>query len=117
MEGSAAGSFDGDAAACCKLCSSNEGCAAITWFKRTCFLHPTGEPLGPSRAAAGKTSGVVRPGSVPAPAPPPPPQPIEPAPKGARNVLFLISDDRPGRPGAVKRPWRFRQKIELAWRV
>ncbi len=99
MKGSVAGSFDGDAAACCKLCSSNSGCAAITWFTGTCYLHPTGTPTGPFRHAKGKVSGIVRPGTIPTPAPlpppppPPPPQPIKPAPKGAKNVLFLISDD------------------------
>eukprot|EP01046_Picozoa_sp_COSAG06_P011748 COSAG06_NODE_675_length_13163_cov_8.046387_5_plen_481_part_00 len=99
MKGSVSGGFAGDAGACCKLCSGNEGCAAITWFKGTCFLHPTGKPTGPYSHAEGKTSGIVRPGTVPKPAPlpppppPPPPQPIKPAPKGAKNVLFLISDD------------------------
>ena len=100
MKGSVRGSFHGDAAACCKLCSSNNACAAITWFTGTCFLHPTGEPTGPFSHAEGKVSGIVRPGTVPKPAPlpppppPPPPQPIKPAPKGAKNVLFLISDVR-----------------------
>eukprot|EP01047_Picozoa_sp_COSAG01_P073755 COSAG01_NODE_12116_length_1798_cov_3.290171_3_plen_184_part_01 len=100
MEGSVTGgAFSGDAAACCKLCASNEGCAAITSFTGTCFLHPTGAPTGPYSYSKGKTSGIVRPGTVPKPAPlpppppPPPPQPIKPAPKGAKNVLFLISDD------------------------
>eukprot|EP01045_Picozoa_sp_COSAG04_P041438 COSAG04_NODE_12595_length_645_cov_0.655678_1_plen_154_part_10 len=35
----------------------------------------------------------MRPGEVPKPTPPPPPQPIKPAPAGAKNVLFIISDD------------------------
>ena len=33
MEASVQGSFKGDAAACCQLCSANEQCGAITWFK------------------------------------------------------------------------------------
>ena len=91
MEGSVAGTFPGVAAACCELCSNNTGCAAITWFAHTCYLHPVGLPLGAPAPMSGKTSGVVRPGSVPPPPVPPPPQPIKPAPKGAKNVLFLIS--------------------------
>eukprot|EP01052_Picozoa_sp_SAG31_P055536 SAG31_NODE_15389_length_757_cov_1.551672_1_plen_184_part_10 len=93
MEGSVEGSFAGTAADCCHLCANNTGCAAITFFARTCFLHPVGEPLGPAARIAGKTSALVRPDSIPPPPTPPPPQPITPAPKGAKNVLFLISDD------------------------
>ena len=92
MEGSMSGTFSGDAAACCAVCSANKQCAAITWAERTCFLHPVGMALGPPASIEGKTSAVVKPSRIPAPVPPPQPQPITPAPKGAKNVLFLISD-------------------------
>jgi hypothetical protein len=93
------GNFAGDAAACCAHCSSLASCAAFTWREnggasKDCIVHPTGAPLGaPVMKGAKFASGVVRPQDIPAPLPPPPPQPDKPAPKGAKNVLFLISDD------------------------
>lgn len=67
-----------------------DACEAMTWFPGNCFLHPARSSLGPAIAREGKVSAIVRPGLVPTP---PPPQPIRPAPPGAKNVLFLISDD------------------------
>ena len=93
------GKFAGDADACCGHCTSLASCAAFTWRKnggesKDCIVHPTGAALGAAvMKGAAFASGVVRPQSIPAPVPPPPPQPIKPAPKGAKNVLFLISDD------------------------
>eukprot|EP01048_Picozoa_sp_COSAG05_P006980 COSAG05_NODE_476_length_9460_cov_8.847025_4_plen_211_part_00 len=102
-QGHAMPEFHGDAAACCALCAKNASCAAFTWRTEpqvVCFAHPTGKALGPPvQKGKGFASGIVRPGSIPPTPPPPPPlppappQPIKPAPKGAKNVLFLISDD------------------------
>ena len=79
--------FTGSAAACCKLCAENPSCFAFTLniggsHHPHCFLHPAGN----NSFTPGKcTSAIVR--------TPAPPAPIPPAPKGAKNVLFLIADD------------------------
>ena len=92
--------FHGDAAACCAKCAKEPKCAAFSWHPQggnnnhMCALHPAGKPIGAKVKKSGCTSGIVRPGDIPPPTPPPPPQPIKPAPKGAKNVLFIISDDR-----------------------
>ena len=98
--GKVQGEFAGDAAACCSLCAGLQSCAAFTWRSVPhvqCIVHPVGTSLGPpDMKGPGFASGVVRPGKIPPPAPvptPAPPQPIKPAPKGAKNVLFIISDD------------------------
>ena len=80
---------------CCSACSAHAGCTIWLWHDATssekkrlvCFLR-RGTP-GPLKPGSGVTSG-----SSAAPAPPPPPfPPIQPAPKGAKNVLWFVVDD------------------------
>ena len=87
MTGSIVGNFYGSAGDCCDLCTNNTSCAGFSFNanKRDCFLHPIDSPLGLPQNKNGVTSGVLRPAASP--------QRINPAPPGAKNVLFIISDD------------------------
>ena len=73
--------FRDNAEACCKYCTENPLCFAFTLNIKShdCFLHPFGNN---SFTPGECTSAIVR-----------TPAPIPPAPKGAKNVLFLIADD------------------------
>ena len=87
--------------ACCAACMADKQCGGFVLQANqgesgTCHLK--GFEMGSGGPAAGATSGVI-PGRghisppAPPPTPPPAPYPIKPAPKGAKNVLFIISDD------------------------
>ena len=78
------------AAACCKLCQDHPDCFA--WVMQTektdshylCHLKDDNFVL---KSGGDKYCGIVRTAPTPVPTPPLPP------PKGAKNVLFLVSDD------------------------
>ena len=110
MNGSTLSGFTGTAAECCAQCANisvlitpwNQPhpspyirCAAYTHIAgRACLLHPSCSDLGTRMSSqAGNTSGLLRPGTH-SPTPWPPkitPRPIGQAPKGAKNVLLIIS--------------------------
>jgi arylsulfatase A-like enzyme len=74
------------APACCELCVSNPLCWTFTMNhkKGKCFLHGASKSTDSHQGNC--TSAVMRSNAAPTPAP-------VPAPKGAKNVLFLIADD------------------------
>jgi hypothetical protein len=81
---------DIDLAACCAACEQDPNCGGFTLQEKekshsTCHLKS--HDMGAGSASATAISGVI-PGRGP-----PPPPPIKPAPAGAKNVLFIISDD------------------------
>lgn len=77
------------AAACCTLCSNKpDECFGWVWRKKT--------PESENGACHLKPPGVVQPctgGDCTTPCGMLPPPPPTPHPKGAKNVLFIVSDD------------------------
>lgn len=78
--------FTGDGQACCSACAADDACMAYTLNDnaKTCFLHPIGS-ANPVITPGNCQSGQLRP-SIKPPTP-------KPAPAGAKNVIFFISDD------------------------
>ena len=79
--------YNTTASGCCKACVDNTACMAYTLNMNgrvRCYLHPI-TATAPVTAKGNCISGEVR--------KPVPPKPAPPAPKGAKNVLFFISDD------------------------
>jgi hypothetical protein len=82
--------------ACCSRCSEAPACVSwnVNHEQKLCFLRGDWRPVPGNECTAGITRPVPpAPPLPPAPAPLPPPPPPSPAPSGAKNVLFLVSDD------------------------
>ena len=102
MQQSVATNYNGSALDCCSLCFATKpddynGCAGFTYVRGACLLHPGNVPIGnatapPAGSNATDTScAVIKPCKIkPEPLPP---LPISPPPRGAKNVIFLVSDD------------------------
>ena len=82
---------------CCAACSKNAACVAwnVNHQQQLCFLRGDWKPVPGPECTASQLRPSPPPTPLPPapPPPPPPPPPPTPASRGARNVLFMVSDD------------------------